>query len=169
MSFQGRTWNPWFLSSLLSKKGTSHFPANSGAKESSLNRTMEQGATWHPCFLLGIKRDSRKESDFFPMQPRCSQQREFYMKLDDRKAFLDPTSHRSLNFLRTVITTKVNTALLKGQVGNRSLNVSPKRCHVKKVAWRVSGKSRAVCEGLRGSLYRVSLTARLLQSSQPGS
>uniref|UniRef100_A0AC11AM86 Protein phosphatase 3 regulatory subunit B, alpha n=1 Tax=Ovis aries TaxID=9940 RepID=A0AC11AM86_SHEEP len=46
---------------------------------------MEQGPTWHPCFLLGIKRDSRKESDFFPMQPRCSQQREFYMKLDGRK------------------------------------------------------------------------------------
>lgn len=68
MSFQDRTWNPWFLPLLLSKKGTSHFPANSGAKEeaSSLNHTMEQGATWHPCFLLGIKGDSRKESDFFP-------------------------------------------------------------------------------------------------------
>lgn len=85
MSFQDRTWNPWFLLLLLSKKGTSHFPANSGAKESSFNHTMEQGPTWHPCFLLGIKRDSRKESDFFPMQPRCSQQREFYMKLDGRK------------------------------------------------------------------------------------
>ncbi|MXQ92890.1 hypothetical protein E5288_WYG017556 [Bos mutus] len=42
------------------------------------------------------------------------------------------TSHCRPNFLRTVITTKVNTALRKGQVRNRSFNVSPKHCRVKK-------------------------------------
>lgn len=85
MSFPDGTQNPWLKPLLLSKRGASHFPAISGAKEPLLNHTLEQGASWHPCFLLSIKRDSGKEGDFFPMQPWCPQQRELCGKLGGRK------------------------------------------------------------------------------------
>lgn len=78
--------NPWLIPLLLSKKGTSHFFAISGAKEPFLNHTLEQGASWHSCFLLGTKKDSGKKGNLLPMQSQCPPKREFYgVKLGDKK------------------------------------------------------------------------------------